>query len=320
MSRPSPSASLAGRAEERGRVSDLSTVSGNNLGCRAAGEPGQLRWVCFTAAPVCAAPASAALAAGPAACCGSAVSTATIYRGKSTALPRWKRESLPPLLLNPENTRLPGGSQRQHAPRAPTCGTAHPGHPGTARCSRHTPGGGTRTRLLHQRGSMALHRCCTMALVQEQLPPAEGKDLVQSSLAGRPSSLAALRSGHPQRKHFAISPRPPAAELGSPGRPPAGALVLCSSGFLAEPAERQPQSKGLILPRCQTRSRGLASPPACAPHLPPPALKIPAQGQRLQRGWVLRARAGAAARERALQPLKGQQEHRWIGEGGTTMQ
>lgn len=197
MSRPSPSASLAGRAEERGRVSDLSTVSGNNLDCRAAGEPGQLRWVCFTAAPVCAAPASAALAAGPAACCGSTVSTATIYRGKSTALPRWKRESLPPLLLNPESTRLPGGSQRQHAPRAPTCGTAHPGHPVQQARSR-LGDRDTAPAPARQRGSPQMHRGCTRALVQEQLPPAEGRDLVQSSLAERPSSLAAPRSGHPQ--------------------------------------------------------------------------------------------------------------------------
>lgn len=49
MRRPNSSASLDGCGEERGRVSDHSTVSGNNLGFGIAGDLGQLRWIHFTA-------------------------------------------------------------------------------------------------------------------------------------------------------------------------------------------------------------------------------------------------------------------------------
>lgn len=49
MSRPNSSASLDGRGEEWGRVSDHSTPSGNNLGFGIAEDLGQLGWIHFMA-------------------------------------------------------------------------------------------------------------------------------------------------------------------------------------------------------------------------------------------------------------------------------
>lgn len=105
MSRPNPSAWLDGRGEERGRVSDHSAASGNSLGFGIAGDLGQLRWIHFTAGLSLPPPAS--LAAGLSACCGSTVSTATIYRGKFTALLRWKQRN-PSSLLHCPQTQRPG--------------------------------------------------------------------------------------------------------------------------------------------------------------------------------------------------------------------
>lgn len=216
MSRPSPSASLAGRAEERGRVSDLSTVSGNNLDCRAAGEPGQLRWVCFTAAPVCAAPASAALAAGPAACCGSTVSTATIYRGKSTALPRWKRESSPSApepgkheaaWWFPETTRSPSPHVWHCPPRAPgAAGTLQAGGQGHGSCTSEAARLSADARRLHEgfgAGAASPSRRKGFGAEQPRWAPQQ-----PCSTEERPPAVKALRYFPPATCSRAWQPRP----------------------------------------------------------------------------------------------------------------
>ena len=221
MSSPNSSASLDGRGEERARVSDHSTASGNNLGFRIARDLGQLRCIHFTAGLSLPPPAS--LAAGLSACCSSTVSTTAIYRGKFTALLRWKQRNPSPLLHHTQTQTPWGCLALPTAPSSASAGlVAQPRCCGTASClAQPSPA------CAWQRGQAPQAHLCAMLpdlrhlSLPQQCPPAAEHNRSVVLVTTEPTLPPfPFRGEQPRQQHPPCSPARPAA-LPHRGGPPA---------------------------------------------------------------------------------------------------
>lgn len=233
----------------------------------------------------------------------SAVSTTAIYRGKFTALPRWKQRNPSPLLHHPQTQKLWGCLALPTAPSG-TSGPAsllwHRLLPLPAPRSPPVPGRGDRlpepTRVPlptpRRRSPPAAparrqpDTSTVLVTTEPPLPPLPSHGEHPRDAKEQMATHSLSKKKNKKITFFPPWPHAAASHQGwaCPGLPLAGALALCSSGFPAEAAETKPQprSKGLTLPgsssaadpHCQSPGRGLPellpSPVPLSSHLPSP--------------------------------------------------